>query len=143
MRHASVPNPVTASTNSVPRPQQVVALGLDADAVRPLDVAPDERPRHADQQTEAGHVADQRVALVGRAVQELRALGQQVVDLEDGGDGQQDEEAEVDQRVHEPGGRIAQQGLHVHAGADSRRAVACAFFEPWSPGGPVRPVPSS
>ena len=59
-----------------------------------------------------------------RPCRNFSALGQLVVDLEHGGDAEQDEEAEVDQRVHEPGGRVAQQRLHVDAGAEVGRGGA-------------------
>ena len=102
----------------------MLGLGLDADAVRPLDVAAHDGPDHADEEREAGEVADERVRLVDAAVQELQLVGQLVVDLEDRGDGQQDQEAEVDERVHDAGGGVAQQGLHVDAGAEVARGAA-------------------
>ena len=66
----------------------------------------------------AGEVADEGVAPVDVAVEELQRLGQLVVDLEDRRDAEQHEEREVDEAVHDPGGGIAQQGLHVDAGPE-------------------------
>ena len=40
--------------------ERVLGLGLDADAVRPLHVAADDRPHDADEEREAGDVADER-----------------------------------------------------------------------------------
>ena len=102
----------------------VLGLGLDADAVGPLHVAADDRPQHADEEHEPGAVADGRVALVHVAVQELGRLRQLVVDLEHRGDGEQDQEREVDEAVHDPGGGIAQQRLHVDAGPEVLEAAA-------------------
>ena len=56
---------------------------------------------------EAGEVADEAVGHVGAAVEELEVLGQLVVDLEHGGDAEEHQEAEVDHRVHQAGGRVA------------------------------------
>ena len=61
-------------------------------------------------------------ALVHVAVQELQVLGELVVDLEDDRGDEQHEEAEVDARVHQAGGRVAQQRLHPHAGAEVAHA---------------------
>ena len=104
--------------------QGVLGLGLDADPVGPLHVPADDRPRHADEQQEARRVADRGVALVHVAVEELRRLRELVVDLRDRGDGEQDQEREVDEAVHDPGGGIPQQGLHVHAGSEVLEAAA-------------------
>jgi hypothetical protein len=95
----------------------VLRLGLDPDAVRALDVAAADGPRDAGQEHEAGGVAHERERLVGGAVQELEALGDLVVDLEGRGHGEEDEEAEVDEGVHEAGRGVPQQRLHVDAGA--------------------------
>ena len=73
--------------------------------------------------TSAGEVADEAVGLVHAAVRNFSVLGQLVVDLEDRRDAEQHEEAEVDQRVHDAGGRIAQQRLHVDAGAEVVQAL--------------------
>ncbi len=96
---------------------EVLGLALDADAVRPLHVAPGDRPQHAAEEHQPGGVTDEGVRLVGGAVEELPRLRELVVDLEHRGHGEQDEEPEVDHRVHQPGGRIAQQRAHVDAGA--------------------------
>ena len=61
----------------------VFGLGLDADAVRALDVAAHDRPADADEEDDAGEVGAERVRLVRAAVQELQRLRQLVVDLED------------------------------------------------------------
>ena len=110
-----------------PEDHGVLGLGLDPDAVRPLDVAPADGPEHAGEEDQPGGVGDERERLVGLAVEELERLGRLVVDLERGGDGEQDEEAEVDQRVHQPRGRVAEEGLHVDAapvvGEAPRRVV--------------------
>ena len=103
--------------------QGVLGAGLDADAVRPLHVAAGDGDQQAADERHAGEVTDEGVGLVRAAVQELEALRQLVVDLEHGGDAEQHEEAEVDQRVHEPGGRVAQQRAHVHAGAEVAEAA--------------------
>ena len=63
-----------------------------------------------------------REALVHAAVEELRALGHLVVDLEHRRDAEQDEEAEVDARVHDARGGVAEQRLHVHAGTEVAEA---------------------
>ena len=102
----------------------MLGLGLDADAVRALDVSADDRPDDADEEHDSGGVADRREAPVHVAVQELRRLGHLVVDLRDRGDREEDQEGEVDEAVHDPGGRIAQQGLHVDAGPEVLEAAA-------------------
>ena len=101
----------------------VLGLGLDADPVRPLHVAAHDRPHDAGDEDGAGRVADERVGLVGAAVEELEVLGELVVDLEHGRDAEQDQEPEVDHRVHRAGGRIAQQRAHVDAGAEVAEAA--------------------
>ena len=122
MRNASAAKPLRPSTEEHAEDHRVLGLGLDADAVGALDVAADDRPADADDEHEAGGVADERVGAVDVAVEELHPLRQLVVDLEHGGDREQDQEREVDQRVHEPGGGVAQQGLHVDAGAEVAEA---------------------
>src|SRR5439155_2619408 len=64
----------------------VLGPGLDADAVRPLDVAPADGPQDADDEEHAHGVAEGRVPLVDVAVQELPRSWHLVLDLEDGGD---------------------------------------------------------
>ena len=83
MRNASVVKPVTAIDEERHEDHEVLGLGLDADAVRPLPVAAGERPQHAGEEDEAEQVADERVRLVRAAVQELQRLRELVVDLED------------------------------------------------------------
>ena len=109
---------------NVPRINGVLGLGLDADPVRPLHVAAHDRPDDAADEDDAGGVADERVGLVRAAVEELEVLGELVVDLEHGRDAEQDQEPEVDHRVHHAGGRIPQQRAHVHAGAEVAEAGA-------------------
>ncbi len=111
----------------------VLGLRLDADAVGALDVAAHDGPAHADRQRQTGSITHERVALVDAAVQELEVFGQLVVDLEHRGDGQQDQEAEVDERVHDAGGGVAQQRLHVDAGAEVGQAALHVLRR----GGPV------
>ncbi len=93
-------------------------LRLDPDAVRPLDVATKDRPHDSAEEHEAGRVADERVRPVHVALEELEILGHLVIDLEHRRDGEEDEEPEVDHRVHEPRGGVAQERLHVGAGAE-------------------------
>ena len=74
MRQASAPKPVTRDGEERAEDEGVLGLGLDADAVRALHVAADDRPHHADEEREAGDVADDGVALVDVAVEELERL---------------------------------------------------------------------
>ena len=87
--------PVTPSRKNIAEDSRARA-GLDADAVRPLDVAADEGPHDADEEHDAGGVADERIALVHAAVEELPGLRHLVVDLETVVTREEDEEAEVD-----------------------------------------------
>ena len=103
--------------------ERMLGLRLDADAVRALHVAAHDGPHDADEEDETGEIADERIGHVHTAVQELEVFGQLVVDLEHGGDTEQHEEAEVDHRVHQAGGRVAQQGAHVHTGAEVGEAT--------------------
>ncbi len=98
-------------------------LRLDPDAVRALHVAAQDRPHDAAEEHEPGRVADEGVRAVDVALQELEILGHLVIDLEHRGDGEKDEEPEVDHRVHEARGGIAQEGLHVGAGAEVLEAL--------------------
>ena len=100
----------------------MLGLGLDADPVGPLPVAPGERPEDADDEDQAEQVADERVRLVRAAVQELQRVRQLVVDLQQDGDDEQHQEAEVDERVHDAGGGIAQQRAHPDALAEVAQA---------------------
>ena len=97
---------------------RVLGLGLDADAVRALEVAPGDRPHDADGEHHAGEVGGERVALVHAAVEELEVVGELVVELQHDGGDEQPQEPEVDARVHDAGRRVAQQGLHPHAGPE-------------------------
>ena len=91
--------------------------------------------------TTPGEVGRERVALVDAAVQELEVVGELVVELEHDGGDEQPEEAEVDARVHEAGGRVAEQGLHPHAGAEVAACDggSCAW---WCGGRRARPARS-
>ena len=75
-------------------------------------------------------VGGERVALVDAAVQELQVVGELVVELEHDGRDEQPEEPEVDERVHEAGGGVAQQRLHPDAGAEVAPAAGggCAWW---------------
>ena len=100
---------------------RVFGPGLDTDAVgAPLlgAVSAHDRPDDSDQEDEPGAVAHRCVGPVDVAVKKLCALGELVVDLEDRGDTEQYQEAEVDHRVHDPGARLAQQCLHVDPGPE-------------------------
>ena len=99
----------------------VFGFALDADAVRaPVEraVTADDRPHDADREDQAGAISDEGVGAIHVAMQELQVGRQLVVDLEHGGDTEQNQEAEVDHGVHDAGTRFAQQGLHVDAGAE-------------------------
>ena len=133
MRNASVKKPVSAITRNVIEDDGVLGLGLDADAVRPLDVAAADRPHDPGGEDDAAEVGRERVPLVDAAVEELEVVGQLVVDLEHDGRDEQPHEPEVDERVHDPGRGVAEQGLHPHAGAE----VAHAPVEVLLGGAPV------
>ncbi len=96
MRTPSVKKPVTPMTRNVPRITASSGLRLDADAVRALHVAAGDRPDDADEEHDARELGAGRVRLVGLAVQELEAVGELVVDLEDDRGDEQRDEAEVD-----------------------------------------------
>ena len=53
--------------------------------------------------------------LVRMTVQELQRVGHLVIDLERDGDHEQADETEIDARVHDSRGRVAQQRVHQHA----------------------------
>ena len=118
---ASAKKPLTPMSEERAEDERVLGLGLDADAVRALHVAAHDRPHDADQEHQAGEIAEERVGQVRAAVQELQVLGQLVVDLEHGGDAEQRQEPEVDHRVHQAGGRVAQQGAACTRRRGSRR----------------------
>ena len=122
MRNASVVKPVIAMTRKVAEDHGVLGLGLDPDPVRPLPVAAGERPQDAGEEDEAEHVGDEGVRLVRAAVQELQRLRELVVDLQHHRDDEEHQEAEVDERVHDARGRVAQQRAHPHAGAEVAHA---------------------
>ena len=67
----------------------MLGLCFDADAVRALDVAADDRPDDSNREHGAGEIADKGVRLIGGAVQKLQALGHLVIDFEHGGDAHQ------------------------------------------------------
>ena len=103
-------------------------LGLNADAIRALDVAAHNRPHHANEETKSRKITDERVRHVDVAVEEFPRLRNLVIDLEDCGDGKQNEEREVDERMHDASGGIAQHGLHVDAGAEIAEATLDVLF---------------
>ena len=105
----------------------MLGLRLDADAVRPLHVAADQSPDDADHEDQAHQIAEGDVGAVDVAMEELERLGHLVIDLEHGRDPEQAEEPEVDHRVHEPGAGVAEQRLHVDAGAEVLESLL-AFF---------------
>ncbi len=96
----------------------MLGLGLDADAVGPLDVAAGQGPQDPDHEDHAEEVGGGRVALVHGAVEELQRFGELVVDFEHHGGDEENQEPEVDERVHDAGGRVPQQRLHPHRGAE-------------------------
>ena len=105
---------------------RVLRTALDADPVRPPASGPvsaHDGDRHPGEEADAGEVADQCIAPVHVAVEELQALGNLVVDLQHRRHREQDEEVEVDQRVHDPRPGLPHEGLHVHAGAEVGEAV--------------------
>src|SRR3989442_15363401 len=65
--------------------QRILRLGLDADAVGPLDVSPSDGPQQTGYVGQAEDFEGGRVGLVGPTVEELEARRGDVVDLE--GDG--------------------------------------------------------
>ena len=67
--------------------------------------------------------ADDRQRLVRGAVQELQRLRHLLVEDHEVGDREQDQEREVDEAVHQPGGAVAQQRAHPHAGAERLEPV--------------------
>ena len=79
--------PVRPIARKVPRMTACSVL-LNADAVRALDIAADDRP-DTNCEHGAGEVADERVRLVGRAAQKLQALGHLVIYFKHGGDAHQ------------------------------------------------------
>src|SRR5207244_6166259 len=87
--------------------ERVLWSGLDADAVGPLDVAANERPHDAGDEQDTDRVTEGGVAAVDVAVQELPRRWHLVIDLAGGGDREQAEEAEVDERVHDARRRVA------------------------------------
>ena len=99
---------------------RVFGLALHTDAVgaeRSWTVATQDGPHDGDGEEEAGKVADKCVALVGASVEELECRRHLMVDLEHGGNAQQDDEAEVHHRVHDSGAGLAHERLHPHARA--------------------------
>ena len=107
---------------------RVFGLGLDADAVRALDVAAPDRPDDADEEDDAGEVGAERVRLVHAAVQELQDSGSWWSISSITVAMNRHEEAEVDEGVHDPGGGVAQQRLHPDAGAEVARGGACTLL---------------
>ena len=106
---------------------RVFRLALDADAVRALYVSAHDCPHHAASKHEARKITDSRITAVHVAVQELQCGWHLVVDLEHGGDAQQDKETEVHHRVHEACCAVAQQGSHVHTSPIVGKALFRVF----------------
>ena len=139
----SVANPVRPITRNVPRITSVLGLGLDADAVRALDVATPQRP---DDPHHEDHAED-----VGRA---RRTPGTRAPCRNFAESGswwsisrttvatKSDEEAEVDHRVHDARRRVAQQRLHPDAATGSPRA-GCLALPRWCGGRRACPARSS
>ena len=123
MRVASVKKPGETDDEERAEDHRVFGLGLDADAVGALDVAAHDRPADADEEDHAGEIGTERVGLVRVAVQELQRARELVVELEQDRRDEQADEAEVDAGVHDARGRIAQQRLHPHAGAEVGEAA--------------------
>lgn len=97
---------------------RVLGLRLDTNPIRPLHVATQDCPHHAAGEHHARRVADQRVPAVHVAVQELERRRHLVVDFQHGGHAEQDEETEIDHRVHKARTAVAQQRAHVDPGAE-------------------------
>ena len=119
----------------------MLRLGLNADAVRTLHVAPHDGPHHAAGKNETCDVANEGVAAVHIAVQELERFGHLVINFQHRGDPEQHEEPEIHHRVHEPGSRVAQQRAHVDTGAEifetSLYIFRCCSTVVWRPAFPV------
>ena len=112
----------------------MLGLGLDADAVRPLHVAAERSPTPCRRRTRAPAASPTKAyAWYVRPCRNLRSSGSwwsissTVVTRE------QHEEPEVDHRVHQPGGRVAQQRVHVDAGAEVGEA-ALGVLASWCAG---------
>ena len=102
-------------------------LALNPDAIRALHVPAHNCPHHAASKHETREITDSRITAVHVAVQELECGRHLVVDLEHGGDAQQDKETEVHHRVHEARCAVAQQCSHVHTGPIVGKALLHIF----------------
>ena len=104
----------------------VLGLGLHTDAIRtegPGTVATKNRPDDGDGEDEAGSVADERVGLVHAAFEELERCRYLMVDLQDCGHAEQNDETEVHHRMHDSGAGLAQKCLHVQARTEVSHAL--------------------
>ena len=82
--------------------------------------------------------------MVHATVKELEALGELVVEFKGGSDGQEYQEAVVQQRVHDAGDRVAKQRLHKDTCSVVLESAFCVFA---SSGSPIRsaafPIPNT
>ena len=100
-------------------------LCLNANAIWLLDVATNNCPDHTGREHETSSVTNKDVALVHGAVEELHRLWQLVIKFECSSNTQQDEEAEVDERVHHSCSTITKEGAHVHTCAVVSETTLC------------------
>ena len=121
--------PVTPMHEERAEDDRVFGLGLDADAVRALHVAAHDRPADADQEHDAREVGADRVRLVraGRAGTSATPGSWWSISLITVAMNS-DDEAEVEARVHDAGGGVAQQRLHPDAACGSRRTRRSTFL---------------
>ena len=119
----------------------VLRLGLNADAVRTLHITTHDGPHHAASKDKTCDITNEGVAAIHIAMQELERFGHLVIDFQHRGDPEQHEEPEIHHRVHEPGGRVAQQRAHVDTGAEIFKAslyiFRCCSTVVWRPALPV------
>ena len=121
MRSASVRKPVTPMTRNVPRITASSGLVLMRMRYGRCDVAAHDRPADADQEHDAREVGAERSTpgTCGRAgTSAIRAAGGRSRSMTVAMNS--DDEPEVDARVHDARGGVAQQRLHPHAGAEVR-----------------------
>ena len=142
----SVRKPVSADDEERAEDHRVLGLGLDADAVRALDVAAADRPDDADDEDRRRRRRRSTAyAWYDAAVQELqrrpaaggRSRGSTVADEQARGSRSRCSECMT------PGGRVAQQRLHPHAGAEVARCRRFDVAAWWCGGRRARPARSS